>query len=222
MRSNETAAIIPCLNEADGITAVVDGALKHVAAVWVIDDGSVDNTQHAAKKAGAVVIRHEVNLGKGASLRDGFTAARAAGFRWAIALDGDGQHDPNVIPKFYAAAQRGADLVIGNRMAECGAMPAIRRFVNRWMSRQLEKRLKISCPDTQCGFRLVSLDAWAVVKLNQDRYEVESEMLVAFARAGFQIESVPVRCLSAKRPSRIHPVADTIRWFRWWLTLPRK
>jgi hypothetical protein len=95
-------------------------------------------------------------------------------------------------------------------------MSGLRRFVNRWMSRQLERRLGIACPDSQCGFRALRIAAWERVELRQDRYEIESEMMTAFARAGLRIKFVPVRCLKANRPSRIRPVADTVRWLRWW------
>ncbi len=211
------AAVIPCFNEVRSIGAVVDAALRYVPAVWVVDDGSTDRTRTEAERAGASVIRHEVNLGKGASLRDGLSAARAAGYFFAVTLDGDGQHDPADMPRLIEAARGGGDLVIGNRMQFCSYMTAIRRFVNRWMSARLQKSLGIDCPDSQCGFRVVRLEAWAGLTLRQNRFEVESEMLTTFARAGLKIAFVPVKCLPAQRNSRIRPIADSLRWFRWWL-----
>jgi glycosyltransferase involved in cell wall biosynthesis len=209
--------VIPCFNEAASIGAVVRAVLRELPAVWVVDDGSSDRTQAEAEAAGARVIRHEMNLGKGAALRDGLAAARAAGFEFAIALDGDGQHDPAEIPKFLQAVKAGADLVIGNRMEFCETMSATRRMVNRWMSAQLGKRFGIVCPDSQCGYRCVRLDAWAELSLRQNRFEVESEMLASFARAGRKIVFVPVACLAARRRSRIRPIVDSARWFRWWI-----
>lgn len=211
------AAVIPCFNEAGTIGGVVKATLLEVKTVWVVNDGSSDGTGAEAEKAGARVIRHDVNLGKGAALRDGLTAARAAGFQYAVILDGDGQHDPAEIPKLIAAARAGADLVIGNRMGNCEGMDATRRFVNRWMSSRMEWRFGLKCPDSQCGFRCVRLEAWAGLKLRQNRFEVESEMIASFARAGLKISFVPVACLPARRPSRIRPIADTVRWFGWWL-----
>jgi glycosyltransferase involved in cell wall biosynthesis len=211
------SGVIPCFNEAGTIGSVVRAALREVKGVWMVDDGSFDATRAEAEKAGAVVIRHEMNLGKGAALREGLAAARAAGFTHAVILDGDGQHDPAEIPKLVAAARSGADLVIGNRMEACEKMEATRRFVNRWMSSRMEWRFGLKCPDSQCGFRCVRLEAWAGLNLRQNRFEVESEMIASFARAGFKIAFVPVACLPARRPSRIRPIADTVRWFRWWL-----
>jgi glycosyltransferase involved in cell wall biosynthesis len=212
------AAVIPCWNEATTIRSVVDGAMREVSAVWVVDDGSSDSTKVEAEGAGAKVIRHETNLGKGAAVRDGLAAARAAGFEIAVILDGDGQHDPAEIPKLLDAARASADLVIGNRMSACTAMDRTRRFVNRWMSARMERRFGVTCPDSQCGFRCVRLEAWEKMKWRENRFELESEMIASFARAGLKIAFVPVACLRARRPSRIHPIVDTLRWFRWWLT----
>src|SRR5438445_12617481 len=87
------AAVIPCFNEARTIGTVVRQTLQHVRAAWVIDDGSLDGTRAEAERAGAVVIRHEVNLGKGASIRDALSAVRDAGYSFAMTPEGDGQHD---------------------------------------------------------------------------------------------------------------------------------
>jgi glycosyltransferase involved in cell wall biosynthesis len=129
------AAVIPCWNEEASVRAVVEGTRRQIGKVWVVDDGSSDRTREEAARAGALVIRHEVNLGKGAALRAGLEAARAEGFTLAVTLDGDGQHDPAEIPKLLDAARSGADLVIGNRMEAALEMTAVRRAVNRWMSR---------------------------------------------------------------------------------------
>ena len=219
MESYELCAVIPCFNEVGSIGAVVRAVLRFVAAVWVVDDGSSDGTEADAERAGARVIRLERNLGKGAALREGLKAAKAAGFQYAVTLDGDGQHDAGDIAELVKAARGGADLVIGNRMAHCDEMPRVRRFVNRWMSARLGRRLGIECPDSQCGFRVIRLAAWDKLELRQNRFEVESEMLAAFARAGMKIAFVPVKCLPARRASRIRPIVDSARWFRWFLTM---
>jgi polyprenyl-phospho-N-acetylgalactosaminyl synthase len=213
------AAVIPCFNEVASIGAVVRAVLQYVAAVWVIDDGSDDGTAAEAEKAGAKVIRHQANLGKGAALRKGLSAARTAGYKYAVTLDGDGQHDAAEIPRLVGAAAGGADLVIGNRMEHCVEMPRVRRFVNRWMSARLGHSLGVECPDSQCGFRALRLESWGKLELRQNRFEVESEMLAGFARAGMKIAFVPVKCLRAKRASRIRPIVDSARWFRWFLAM---
>jgi glycosyltransferase involved in cell wall biosynthesis len=219
VESYELCAVIPCFNEVGSIGAVVRAVLRFVAAVWVVDDGSTDGTAAEAEKAGARVIPLERNFGKGAALREGLKAAKGGGFKYAVTLDGDGQHDAGDIQDLVKAGPAGADLVIGNRMGACEKMPRVRCFVNRWMSERLARRLGVECPDSQCGFRLIRLESWEKLELRQNRFEVESEMLAAFARAGMQISFVPVKCLPAKRASRIRPIVDSVRWFRWFVNL---
>ena len=178
------AVVIPCWNEAASIARVINQVHPLAERIFVIDDGSADLTGEIAREGGATVLTRAENRGKGAALRNGLAAAAEAGFDWAFTMDGDGQHDPADMPKFIAAAA-GADLVIGNRMAEAHHMLPVRRFVNHWMSRQIARRTGLNCPDSQCGFRLIRLGAWRELVLASSRFEIESEMTVAFAAAGF-------------------------------------
>jgi len=209
--------VIPCWNEAATIGSIVGRVRVHVPDVIVVDDGSTDATGSIARDAGALVERHRNNLGKGAALRSGLARASAAGFAWALTLDGDGQHSPEEIPAFIErAARTGAALVVGDRTAGAAGMPWIRRTANWWMSLQLSRQANLSLPDSQCGFRLLRLDAWGQLRIECDHFEVESETILAFARAGFRIEFVPVPVIRSARPSRIRALADTVRWLRWW------
>lgn len=131
-------------------------------------------------------------------------------------VDGDGQHAPEDIPGFFKRAeQTGAPLVVGNRMGDATGMPWLRRRVNGWMTRHLSRLTGVSLADSQCGFRLVHLPALAPLKLTADRFEIESEMLVAFIGAGRRVEFVPVRVIYKTGASQIRPVVDTWRWLRW-------
>ena len=216
------AAVVPSFNEGQSVGAVVRELKLHLESVFVVDDGSGDNTAAAAGVAGARVLRHTGNLGKGTALKTGLAAARAAGFAWAALLDGDGQHKAEDLPRLFQCAQRtGAALVVGDRMHNPAAMPWLRRQVNRWMSRKLSQRTGRCLPDSQCGFRLLNLEAWAGLRLSAGRFEVESEMLLAFLEAGYRVEFVPVQVVGRVRPSHIDPVRDTWRWFRWWHGLPQ-
>lgn len=184
----------------------------------VVDDGSSDATTEAARRVGAAVLTHPMNRGKGAALRSGLREAARRGFLWALLLDGDGQHDARDIPALLeVASAEDADLVIGNRMEDPTALSFVRRRVNRWMSRRISRRVGFHCPDSQCGFRLVRLEAYAALALRCDGFETESEVLVAFAAAGRKVRFAPVRCLPSRRPSHIRPFRDTWRWLRWWL-----
>jgi glycosyltransferase involved in cell wall biosynthesis len=211
------AAVIPCLNEEAAIGPVVEGVKRRLSTVIVVDDGSTDRTPSEAEAAGATVLRNARNLGKGASLRIGWAHARQKGFSWALCLDGDGQHAADDIPGFFECAARGsAQLIIGNRMTDASAMPWIRRFVNRWMSRRLSKVAGVPLPDSQCGFRLMNLDVWSGLPVQCNHFEIESEVLLAFLKAGFRVEFVPIRTVYKSEQSKINPFSDTIRWFKWW------
>lgn len=209
-------AVIPCFNEGRTVAAVVAALRRQLPAVLVVDDGSTDATAPAAGAAGAAVLRHPRNRGKGAAVKTGVAEAARRGFEWAVLLDGDSQHDAADLPAFWQNAHRtGARLVIGNRMPAAAAMPWLRRQVNRWMSRQLSRRAGQTLPDTQCGFRLVHLPTWGTLALRTERYEIESEMLLAFLTAGAPVTFVPIQTIS-RRGSHIHPVTDSLRWWRWW------
>ena len=209
--------MVPCLNEAATIEPLVAEVRKRLPTVILVDDGSTDDTAALAAGAGAEVIRHPRPRGKGAALAAGWSRARERGFTWALAMDGDGQHAPTDIPAFLSGAgQTGAQLIVGNRMTQPGAMPWLRRRVNRWMSRRISRLTGWALPDTQCGFRLMRLDAWARVHANADHFEIESELLSKFIAAGYQVEFVPVRVIYRNERSKIQPVRDTRRWFRWW------
>ena len=216
------AAVIPCFNEAGTIAPLVTAVRQHLPLVLVVDDGSTDGTPALASGAGAMLAGHYRNLGKGASLRTGLSLALKQGFEWALTLDGDGQHAPGDLPSLLQCAGRtGASLVIGSRMHDARAIPWLRRQVNWWMSRKLSHLAGRSLPDTQCGLRLIHLATWAALPLQTERFEVESETLMAFLAAGQRVEFVPIRVIRSGRRSRIRPVADTLRWWKWWRNFRR-
>jgi glycosyltransferase involved in cell wall biosynthesis len=219
----ECVVIIPCLNEGPTILPLVEAVRAQLPQVIVVDDGSTDETATLAKNAGAEVISHTQTRGKGAALNTGWKRALELGFAWALMLDGDAQHAPEDIPAFLAAAeQSAADLVVGNRMTDTGPMPWLRLQVNRWMSRRLSKATGLSLPDSQCGFRLMRLDPWSRLPIETTHFEIESEVLLAFAAAGYSIQFVPVKVIYKNECSKIHPLRDTLRWFHWWRRVRRQ
>jgi glycosyltransferase involved in cell wall biosynthesis len=211
------AAVIPCLNEEGTIGPLVSEVRRHLPRVIVVDDGSSDATAFAACDAGAEVIFHAVARGKGAALQTGWRQARRSGFQWALNLDGDGQHAPGDIPSFLRCAGRGtAKLVVGNRMGQAGEMPWLRRHVNRWMSRRISRLAGQALPDSQCGFRLMNLTAWASIPVDAAHFEIESEVLLRFVAASFAVEFVPIEVIYRSERSKIKPWRDTLRWLHWW------
>ncbi len=219
----QCVAVIPCLNEQEAIGDVVARVRHFLPAVVVVDDGSADRTGQIAKVAGATVLRHETTAGKGAALRTGWQHARGKGAAWSLNLDGDGQHSPDDIPQFLECADRtAAALVAGNRMTNTTGMPWLRRQVNVWMSRRLSILAGHSMPDTQCGFRLMNLASWSELHPAANHFEIESEIMLAFARAGHRVEFVPVRTIYKVEQSKILPLKDTVRWFKWWMKARRQ
>ena len=162
------------------------------------------------------------NQGKGRSLRDGFAWGLARGYKVIVAMDGDGQHLPSDLPRLLTVLEGDRiGVVVGNRMEDLRAMPWIRRVTNAEMSRQVSRLCGQPIPDTQCGFRLLRREVLERITLTTDRYEIESEMLIKAARAGFRIASAPITTVYEDQESRIHPIADTLRFFRFLRDLKR-
>lgn len=216
-QQNSTVVVIPCFNEEQEIGNLVREVRQHVETVIVVDDGSTDSTLATAEKARAKVVGLADNSGKGAALVRGLREAFTLGFDHVVTMDGDGQHDPNDLPAFLELAGNDeTDLVVGNRMTNTAEMPWVRRVVNRWMSKRISRIAGRELPDTQCGYRLIRLSAWRKLSFSSTGFEIESEMLLEFARSNKHIDFVPVRTIYKTEQSKIHPVHDTIRWFRWW------
>jgi glycosyltransferase involved in cell wall biosynthesis len=211
----KTMAIIPAKDAASTVGDVVRGVLSAVpgADVIVVDDGSADATGERAREAGARVVRHDVNQGKGAALQTGFDAALAAGADAVVALDADGQHDPTFAPKLLAALDR-ADVVVGSRNADRTGMPWLRKATNDvtswWVSLLAGQRIE----DSQSGYRAIAAPVLRAIRPESRRFEFESEFLVAAARAGFRIGAAPIPTLYNAPGSHIHPFRDTIRFIR--------
>ncbi len=211
------AALIPCYFEAARIREVAERAHAQLDTVLVIDDGSTDGTESEARAAGVEIIKHAVNQGKGAAIKTGLRELSArAGIEYALILDGDGQHLPEEIPLFLAAAERThAAMLVGTRMTDTRTMPFVRRMTNRFMSWQISRVCGQEVPDSQCGFRMIHRDlAPALAAIATVKFDYETEMLVVAARRGGKIEAVPVSTIYGDEKSKIHPVRDTIRFYQ--------
>ena len=212
---SNTVVVIPSYNEARTIGSVVRNVVQMGMSVLVVDDGSIDATERIALDNGAMVIRHKKNLGKGHSVRQGIRyVVEKTNFEWMVIMDGDGQHHTEDLPILMEATRAGdADLITGNRMHYTKTMPSLRYWTNRFTSFVISGMCRQSIPDTQCGYRLVSVNALKRMKLESDKYDIESEMLIQAARTGMKIKSVPVQTIYGDEKSAINPVLDTIRFF---------
>ena len=210
----KACVLIPSYNVEQTIGDVVRKIKEIGLEVIVVDDGSTDDTERSASENGATVMRHIKNLGKGASIKEGFDfMLKMTNFDTIIVMDGDGQHNPNDIQKFMSRAQEcDDDIIIGNRMALTKNMPFVRLATNKFMSFLLSAMCKQRIPDTQCGFRLIKTKMLKKIKFESNKYDLESEMLIKASRMKFKIASVPIETIYRNELSRIHPVKDTIRF----------
>jgi glycosyltransferase involved in cell wall biosynthesis len=205
-------ALIPAFNEAATIARVVTGVSPHVAAICVIDDGSSDGTAEAARRAGADVLANPGARGKGEAVRAGLARVLEGDCTHVLLLDGDMQHLPDEAPLLIDMASRtGADVVLGERRFDRRAMPASRYHANRIGSLALSKFVGVPIRDTQCGFRLIKIDALRGLRLRARGYDIETEMLVKLTRRGARMASVPVTAVYAGQRSKLRPVRDTTK-----------
>jgi len=219
------AALIPCYFEERHIRDVATRVAAQLDTVMVVDDGSTDRTAEEARAARVEVLRQEVNQGKGAAIKAGLGAlGKRDRVEFILMLDGDGQHLPEEIPRFLAEANRtGAAMIVGNRMSDLRGMPWVRKTTNRIMSAQVSGVCGQAIPDTQCGFRLIRRTlVSALCAAPSSRYDFETEMLAIVARQGGQIGAVPVSTVYGDEVSKIHPVRDTIRFFKLLARLKRE
>ena len=205
--SRAVAAVIPALDASPSVGEVVRRTLAQMGNVVVVDDGSADNTAEAARKAGAEVITHPRNRGKGAALRTAFALLWERGYEGVVTLDADGQHLPEEIPHLLEVWESGADLVLGTRDHLFREMAWIRRASNRVSSRLISFAAGVTLPDIQTGFRTYSRNLLESTGFPENRFEAESAVVVRAARRGFKISTVPIhlgfpdgRCTSHYRP----------------------
>ena len=209
----KACVIVPAFHEEKKIFEVVTAIRRHCPNVIVIDDGSGDHTALEAERAGASVIRHHENQGKGVALNTGFHYAREKGFDVAITMDADGQHDPAEIPKFLEAYVRtGIPVLVGNRMADVAHMPFVRKLTNHFMSWMLSRLMRQYVPDTQCGYRLYRCDVIPFVSAKSERFAAESEILLHVAERGIRISSVRIATIYGDEKSKVRPFSDTGRF----------
>ncbi len=213
---HKIAAVIPAYQEKKHIGDVVRRTRDKIDNVLVVDDGSNDKTAERAREAGAEVIVHPQNRGKGEAIKTGLRHFLNRQFDWVFILDADGQHRPEEIDRFLAAAVSATEpkLIVGNRMNDVSSMPLVRRAVNRYMSKKISRVCRQDIPDTQCGFRMLHRQLIPDLLEGADRFEYETEMLIIASRKGFHIDSVPISTVYSDEVSSIHPVRDTLRFFK--------
>jgi glycosyltransferase involved in cell wall biosynthesis len=192
-----TLAVIPCYNEESTIGSIVIKAKQHVDKVLVVDDGSVDDTVKIARGAGAIVISHAKNLGKGSVIKTGFRYALANNYDYVVTLDGDGQHDPDEVPLILGdLMNNGHDITIGLRYGNNTEMPKWRKAGKRILDYATSFGNGGYVTDSQCGFRAFNRKAVENLsqKLNGEKFSTESEQLIKAHELGLKISEKNITC----------------------------
>ena len=198
---------IPAFNEEQSIAKVVIRASRQANEVLVVDDGSGDETAAIAERLGALVVKHEKNLGKGAALRDCFEYAKRSGADVLVTMDGDGQHDAFQIPILVnALVEKGVDVVIGSRSGKPAEMSRFRWLGGRALDHAIGIRVGDELADSQSGFRAYSRRAIETLSPSEFGMSVDSELIKKAETTGLAIGLVPVSVTYSGKTSTTNPL----------------
>jgi len=186
--------VIPAYNEAPRIGEVLKEVKKITKDILVVDDGSKDKTSEIAKKAGVTVLRHRLNLGKGAGMKTGVEAAIDLGAEAIILLDADGQHDPRHIPEFLNQLNKGDEIVFGSRNLSYG-VPLIRYLGNKLGSVLISLIFGIYRSDLLCGYIAFTKKAYQKIKWDSSRYGVETEIVARTGKNKLKYSEIPIETI---------------------------
>jgi glycosyltransferase involved in cell wall biosynthesis len=211
--------VVPAYQAEASVAAVVQGLQHELGAgvdapIVVVDDGSSDATGECAERAGARVVRHRQNLGKGSALISGFKALAELGADAAVCVDADGQHPPSEAVRLARHEAAREALVLGVRDLVLAGAPKKNRFSNGFSNRFLSFALGRTLSDTQCGLRRYPLPETLALGGRASGYAFEAEVILRAARLGWQIVEVPVRVIyppEQERVTHFHSVRDPAR-----------
>jgi glycosyltransferase involved in cell wall biosynthesis len=208
----KTLAILPAYNEEISIGSIVLSTKKYVDQVIVVDDGSIDNTVEIAKIAGAEVIEHLSNKGKGAALKTGFNAIN--GHDIIVTMDSDGQHNPAEIPKLIEPIIKGeADIVNGSRYlnGQSTETPFYRRIGQSVLDQVTYFNSGIKITDSQSGFRAFGSHTIPHFRFNSTDYSIESEMIIDISNNEFKIKEVGIGVRYDVNGSKKSPISHGLQ-----------
>lgn len=217
LRRLKVCVVLPTYNNAGTLARVIEEVLLYTPDVWVVNDGSTDKTPEILTSYAdrVKVISYRKNRGKGYALRRGFQRAGECGFRYALTLDTDGQHQVADIAGFIPEIDREPEaLIVGTRLLKQQYMPGGNTFANRFSNFWFWVQTGIRFPDTQSGFRLYPLKFLQKIPVFTNRYECELEILVRAAWEGVPLKAVPVSVFYApagERVTHFRPFQDFMR-----------
>lgn len=238
-QGNRLAVVIPVYNHGSRVAGVVAAAQALAVPVFVVDDGSTDETYERIRNLpGITILRHRENLGKGAALLTGFAAAEGVA-DWAATVDADGQHAPRDVLKLWAAVAASPEtwarddfplegksggrgklrerrpLVVGLREEMTGPeVPWTSRFGRSFSNFWVRTAGGPGIRDTQSGLRLYPLPDALHLGVRARRFQFEVEILVRARWNGHPILEVPIGVVyqpGAERISHFRPFVDFLR-----------
>jgi glycosyltransferase involved in cell wall biosynthesis len=201
--------ILPAYNEEVSVGSIVLLTRFYADHVIVVDDGSADRTAEIARKAGAEVIIHKTNTGKGGALKTGFKVAVEKGADIIVTMDSDGQHNPADIPKLIAPIiENDAEIVNGSRYLNGldKNTPIYRRVGQTMLDRATNVNSGVKITDSQSGFRAFAASTVNVFRFDAKGMGIESEMLADAGKAGLRIKEVEIGVRYDVGRSSLHPV----------------
>lgn len=206
-------ACIPAYDEEKSIADIITRSLNYVDRVIVCDDGSKDLTSEKAQNAGAIVIKHEKNMGKGAALQSLFNYARNESADIMITIDGDGQFLPEEMTRLInPIIEKNADIVLGNRFQTEKDMPSYRKVGNKMFDKITQLASDLPFQDTQSGYRSYSKNAIDKIKFMTNGFGVDSEILIDAVQKNLKIleENITVIYNTGGKTSTKDPISHSV------------
>ena len=193
MKVEKIYVVIAAYNEEKHIVDVIKKTKKYCKNIIVVDDGSKDNTYSKAKKEGVEVLKHIVNMGKGAALKSGCDYALKKKGKIILTVDADLQHDPAEIPNFLKALKN-VDIVFGYRRLD-KRMPLMLRYGNWFISKITKLLYNINLKDTQCGYRAFTANTYRKIRWKALDYSLESEMVANAGKHHLRYKEIPIQTI---------------------------
>lgn len=195
LQQKNVFVIIPAHNEGPSLAQLINQAKKYTKNIIVVDDGSTDDTFFIAQKNDIIVLRHKINLGKGAALKTGCEAALRLGAKIILFMDADGQHSPDDIPRLIKELEdKSLDIVFGVRKFD-EKMPWLMLLGNKFLTMVTNILTGISLQDTQSGFRAFQTNIYPKIRWQSQDYSVETEIIIRAGKHHLKYSQVPIQTI---------------------------
>ena len=212
--------VIPGRNEEEHVYSVIQETKKYASNVIFVDDGSKDKTVSEAKKTGVTVLKHLINLGKGAAIRTGAAYATARGADVIVFMDSDGQHKPARIPELIRKLE-GYDIIFTYRNLKSANMPIVKKIGNLFLDALLKKLFQIKIIDAQCGYKIMTTQAYGKLHLTSSDYTIESEIAAKTSSHKLKFKQVPIETVyidKYKGTTIIDGINIALKMLKWRIT----